>query len=115
MQKLEEVEELLHAEIQKIIKDGVTQVEVSEAVQRLQDTAIFARDSLSGPAMIFGYSISTGSTIDDIENWTKNLETVTPNDVQRVTKKYLDINSPWLRTPVTAHLKPIQTKKKEGE
>lgn len=112
---LEEVENLLHAEIQNIIKNGVTKTEVSEAIQRLQDTAIFSRDSLSGPAMIFGYSISTGSTIDDIEYWTQNLEEITPKDVQRVTKKYLDINSPWVRTPVTAHLKPIQTNKKGNE
>ena len=103
---LEELEGLIHIEIQKIITTGVTEIELKEAIQRLQDAAIYARDSLSGPAMTFGHTLTTGGTIDDVENWPENIALVTAAQVQGVAKKYLDINNPWKRPPITGHLLP---------
>ena len=42
------------------LKDGVTEKEVREAVTRLQDAAVFARDSIDGPAQIFGGALAIG-------------------------------------------------------
>lgn len=105
---LEEVETLMEAEIRKVIDNGVNAEEVAEAIARLQDEAIYARDSLTGPAMIFGYALSTGSSTQDVENWPADIAAVTPADVQRVAKTYLDRDNAWIRPPVTGYLLPAE-------
>ena len=99
-------------EIKAVITDGVTEDEVKEAVQRMQDSADYARDSLSGPAMTIGFNIMTGSTLDDIENWPEDISGVTAEDVKRVAALYLNDDKPWRRVSVTGHLIPM---KKEDE
>jgi zinc protease len=76
-----DVEKAMDAEIQKVVKDGVTAAEVADAKTRLTAEAILARDSLDGPANSFGQALSTGQTIDDVENWPDNIEAVTLEDV----------------------------------
>ncbi len=102
----EELIALIDTEIENVIANGVEESEVSSAIQRLQDQAVFARDSLSGPAMIFGRALTTGNTIDDVENWVEDIATVTKEDVQAVAKKYLSKDTPWLRSPVVGFLSP---------
>jgi zinc protease len=111
---LEETDQLLQAEIQKVINKGVTETEVNEAIQRLKDAAIFARDSIAGPAMIMGRELTTGSTVDDVENWPDNISKVTKEDVQRVTKIYLNFQNPWKRQPITGHFLPLKEEKQEA-
>ena len=96
-------------EVQAVLDQGVTETEVSEAVRRLQDEAIFARDSLSGPAMIFGAALSTGSSVADIESWPADIAKITAADVQAAAKTYLDAAEPWIRKPVTGYLLPAAT------
>ena len=43
--------------------------EVRRAQQRLQAAAIYARDSLAGPANIVGAALATGQTLDDVAAW----------------------------------------------
>ena len=109
----EELERLVDQEIQAVIQEGVSEQEVREAIQRLQDQSIYARDSLSGPAMIFGHALSTGSSIDDVENWAEDIATVTPKQVQAAAKKYLNSAQIWNRTPITGYLAPVTPEEKE--
>jgi len=102
----EELGKALDAEITAIITGGVTDTEVKDAIQRLQDTAIFARDSVAGPAMIFGAALTTGSTVTDVENWTNDIAKVTAADVKAVAAKYLDDAKPWIRPAVTGYMIP---------
>ena len=107
---LSDLENLVMIEIQKVIDDGVTEKELNNAIQRMKDAAIFARDSISGPAMIFGHELTTGSTISDVENWSKNISKVTLQQIQEVAAKYLDNNKPWKRASITGHLLPLESK-----
>ena len=56
--------------------------------------------------MIFGYSLASGSTIDDVEYWQYNIAAVTANDILAVAKKYLDPDNAQKRPPVTGYLLP---------
>ena len=67
--------------IQTLLKDGVTEAEVADAKTRLEAEAILARDSLDGPAHSIGEALTTGQTIDDVENWPDNIAAVTRDDV----------------------------------
>ncbi|MEM6780603.1 MAG: pitrilysin family protein [Pseudomonadota bacterium] len=106
---LNDLENLIETEIQKIIKEGVSAEEVEEAIKRLQDQAVFARDSVAGPAMIFGRILTTGGTIDDVEGWTENISLVSPTLVQEVARLYLNEAEPWVRAPVVGHMLPEVT------
>lgn len=103
---LEELQELIHNQIRDVIENGVTAEEVSDAIQRLQDSAVFARDSLQGPAMTFGFALAIGKDIDDIENWPENIGKVTASDIQAAVTTYLNPDKPWQRQPITGFLLP---------
>lgn len=103
-----ELDGLIETEIAAVIEKGVTEAEVTESIARMKDEAVFARDSVSGPAMIFGHILATGGTVADVENWADDIGTVTAEDVQRVAKTYLSANAPWLRPAVTGYLLPAE-------
>jgi zinc protease len=85
----ETLEAALDAEIAKVLKDGVTQAEVAEAKQRLTAAAIYARDSLMGPAYAFGMALTTGQTVEDVEAWPQRIEAVTAAQVNDAAQKIL--------------------------
>lgn len=111
---LKTIEDLIEAEIQKIIQDGISDQELQDSIQRLQDNAVFAKDSLSGPAMIMGYNVLTGSSVEDVESWPRDIATVSKEAVQDVAKKYLNSQKPWIRPAVTGYLYP-ETDNKDNE
>lgn len=85
--------EKLSAALQAVLTDagkkGFTDAEVKSAIARLQDDAVYARDSLSGPAMSIGYQLATGVSLDDIETWPTRLESLTPKDAQDALNTYV--------------------------
>lgn len=113
-QALTALEEAIDAQLDKVIKDGIKKEELADAIKRLQAEAIYARDSLSGPALIIGYNIMTGATLEDIETWPENLEQVTVDHLQEVASLYLNADQHAKNPPVTGFLIP-KTKEQEIE
>jgi zinc protease len=87
---LEEVEQAVDAEIARIVDEGVSETELDKAKNRFVRSMIFARDSQSGMARIYGSTLTTGGMIDDIESWPDRIRAVTPEQVQAAAAKYLD-------------------------
>lgn len=85
----EKAEAALDQELQKLAKNGVTPQELSEAKTRLKDSAAFTRDSLSTPAHIIGEALASGLSLDDVEYWTYDIDSVTADQVKSVAQKYL--------------------------
>ncbi len=98
------IEDAFQTELEKIATDGIPEDELRRSKERMKDAAIYARDSLSGPAMIFGYTLATGGTIDDIEYWPRDIESVTADDIVNVVKTNLLANTHY----VTGHAIPPQ-------
>jgi zinc protease len=86
---LEKVEAAYNAEMQKVADNGVTPEELSEAKTRMKDSSVFIRDSLSESAHIVGAALASGVSLDDIEYWVSDIDTVTAAQIQAVAKKYL--------------------------
>jgi zinc protease len=86
---LAELEAGVAAEVEKIKRDGVTPEELDAARQRFLRSVIFSRDSQSAMARIYGASLATGQTIDDIEQWPDRIRAVTPDDIKAVANRYL--------------------------
>jgi zinc protease len=87
---LEQVEDAIDAEIRKIIRDGVSENELEKAKDRYVRAMIFARDSPSGMANIYGAALSTGGTVKDVAEWPDRIKAVTSDQVKAVAAKYLN-------------------------
>lgn len=98
---LGELESEMKAELEAIIKDGVTETELEQARNRFLKSVIFARDSQSGMARIYGANLSVGQTIEDIQGWPEKIKKVTAEQVQDVAKRYLSAQK-----TVTSYLLP---------
>ncbi len=100
---IDDVEKAMDAEIARIVADGVTPDELEQAKKRYVRSLIFARDSQSGMARIYGSTLTTGGTIKDIEEWPDRIEAVTAEQVQDVARRYLDQSR-----SVTGYLLPAE-------
>lgn len=103
---LKQVKEAYEDELRKLIKDGVSAEELNDAKTRMQDEAIYARDSVAGPAMVFGYSLITGSSIEDVEHWPRDIGKVTAEQIRAVAEKYLNPDAEYDHMPVSGYLLP---------
>lgn len=97
-------------EISLMIDEPFKKDDMERAKTRLIDSAIYARDSVSGPAMIIGRNLAAGATLDDIETWPEQISKVSVADVQAVLKKYLSPVDPAFQ-PVTGYMLPKESTK----
>lgn len=86
---IEELEEALNGVLAELLEKGVTPEEVESARKRLEREAIFARDSLQGPAYTFGAALATGGTVEDVETWPDRIAAVTVEDVDAAARAVL--------------------------
>jgi zinc protease len=96
-----DIETAIDAEIAKIAAEGVTGDEVEKAKKRFVRSMIFARDEQDGMARIYGSTLATGGTVEDIASWPDRIRTVTAEDVQAAAVRWLD-----QRRSVAAYLLP---------
>lgn len=97
--------EALNAEIDLLVEKGVRLEEVTKAIQRLQDSAIYARDSFRTPARVLGGALAIGQTVQDVESWTERIGSVTVEAVNQaidhVLKDRKSVTSLLLPKPTT--------------
>lgn len=105
-QSLKNLNKVLQDQLNLLIEKGVSEQELSDAKTRMIDSAIYARDSLAGPAMIIGQALVTGLTLDDVEFWPYNIEAITAQDVQAVAAKYLNPKQTLQYPAITGFLLP---------
>lgn len=87
--KLADVEAAVEAEIERLVKDGVGADELEKAKTRLVRSMIFARDAQAAMANIYGATLATGGTVQDIEQWPERISAVTADQVKAVAARYL--------------------------
>ncbi len=86
-----------------IAEAGVTEEELERAKKSLLSSALYAQDSQTSLARIFGVALTTGSTIDEVRDWPAEIAAVTAQDVQEAARTHLTA------APVTAYLRPSPT------
>lgn len=83
------LEKAIEEEVALLLKDGVTAEEVETAKKKLRRDAIFARDSLQGPAYAFGLALTTGGTVEEVEDWPNRIAKVTVEQVNAAARAVL--------------------------
>src|SRR3546814_12545553 len=64
-------------------------LEVAQAIQRLKDAAVFARDSIDAPSRIVGSALAIGRKIEDVESWPERIGEVTVDYVNKAARSLL--------------------------
>ena len=100
-QSLDILEKATDEVIAEIVDKGITAAELNRVKTGLVAEMIYARDSNSTMAQIFGQALTTGSTIQDVLDWPDDIRAVTAEQVQEAARYVLDI-----RKSVTGRLLP---------
>jgi zinc protease len=87
---LEQLESAIDAVIDDIVAKGVTPDEVDRAKNRLIADAIYAQDSQATMARWYGAALTTGSTVESVQNWPDRTRAVTADAVNAAAKAWLD-------------------------
>jgi zinc protease len=87
--KLSAAEALLDEVVAEVKKNGVTEIELARAKKSYLAEFIQESDSQSQLARRYGWGMTTGMTIKDIEEWPDRIAKVTVDDVKRVAVKHL--------------------------
>jgi zinc protease len=92
----------LDAEARKIAADGVTPEELGRAQHQTKAVRAYYLDSLQGPAILFGRALTSGFSLDYLENWTDRIGKLTVADVNKAAKALFAAEN----IPVTGALLP---------
>lgn len=80
-QDYKKLEKALRTTLDNAAKKGLDATTVENAKQRLQRSALFAREGLKMPGYSFGMALTTGHSVADVEAWPDRINAVT---VERV-------------------------------
>lgn len=86
---LEQVEQAINKQIERIAKDGVTDDELEKAKKRFVRATIFARDRQISMANMYGSALATGATVQDLQEWPDRIGKVTAEEVRAAAVRYL--------------------------
>lgn len=95
------LEAAVEAVIDDLLKNGITEGELERAKNSMLASAIYARDSLSAGARVFGSGMTSGLTVEEIESWPDLVQAVTLEQVNEAARAVLKIER-----SVTGLLKP---------
>ena len=77
------------ATLKKLMVEGVSDAELRRAKTRLIADAVYAQDSQSSLARMYGSALATGSNITDVQEWPHRVEEVTAEQVRAVAHEWL--------------------------
>ncbi len=84
-----QLEAAVDAQLNRLLAQGVTADEVQRAEQRMQAAAIYAHDSLAGPANIIGAALAIGQTLGDVAAWPERIGAVTRAEIEAAARAVL--------------------------
>ncbi len=90
---VEELEAAFDEMIADLLENGVSAEEVEHAKNILIADTIYAIDSQSRLARIFGVALTSGQSVEDVQEWPNRVEAVTAAEVEAVAGKYLRIEA----------------------
>lgn len=88
-QNVRALEKEMNVYLKQLARVGLSSRLVQEAKQRLQDSAVFARDRLMAPASILGEALAIGQNVEDIEAWPERVSRVSTAEVNAALRALL--------------------------
>ena len=104
---LSDIEIAVDNMLRDIAENGVTDLEIKQSISKIQDESIYEMDSLTGPAMMLGYQLVNGLSLDKAETWIYDLDNITADHAQKLVADYLSPDGANTHA-VTGHLLPTE-------
>ncbi|MEM6381219.1 MAG: pitrilysin family protein [Pseudomonadota bacterium] len=82
----DDLEAAVQAEIATFLQEGISEQEVERAKRNLVAQTVFAQDSQSSLARIFGASLAVGEALEDVQQWPARIAEVTAEEVMRAAR-----------------------------
>nr|WP_236687861.1 pitrilysin family protein [Jannaschia aquimarina] len=89
---LEQAEADLDRMIARLLEEGIDDADLERIKAQVRASEIYARDSLQGRARSYGVAITSGLTVEDVQQWPRVLEAVTEEDVLEAAELLFDPN-----------------------
>ena len=90
---LETLEAAVDDVIATFLREGPTEAELARAKSSLSAAAVYLRDSQESLANVYGASLAQGESIDDVVNWSRDIEAVTRDEALTMARTTLDLNA----------------------
>ncbi|MGJ8611012.1 MAG: M16 family metallopeptidase, partial [Octadecabacter sp.] len=87
---LQEAEDAMDAAVAAFLEDGIDPDRMEALRTQLRAGEIFARDNVGGLARRYGAALTSGLTVQDVQEWPEILQAVTAEDVLNVAARVLD-------------------------
>ena len=87
---LQQAEDAVDGVLDQFLKDGVDPGQFARIKVQIKADEIYAKDDVQGLAQRYGQGLTTGLTIQDIEDWPAILDAVTAEDVMKAARDVLD-------------------------
>ena len=109
------LKEAIFNEIEEIKKNGITEDELNKAKNIIERDTYYSRESISNIAGEIGYTVTITGNSEFYKNYINNINKVSPDDVKRVAKTYLEPASAVISivSPETEKIEQSQQKCEE--
>lgn len=89
---LDQIETALAEAVDAFQQSGPTEAELNRSKTRLVAEMIYARDSQSSLARLYGSSLAMGQTVAEVDAWPAQVEAVTAESVLNAVRKHVDMS-----------------------
>jgi len=86
---LQEAEDALDETFRQFLQDGVDQEQLDRIKLQLRASEIYARDNVDRIANRYGRALTSGLTVEDVQDWPKILQSVTADEILAVAREFL--------------------------
>ncbi len=99
---LQEAEDALDATFRKFLQEGVDEEQLERIKLQLRASEIYARDNVDGIANRYGRALTSGLTVQDVQDWPKILQSVTADEILAAAREFLQPEASvtgWMMRP----------------
>ena len=100
---LEQAEAALDGAVAEFLEEGVEPVQFERIKMQLRASLIYGEDNISAQANRYGAALTSGLTVQDIQEWPGILQSVTADDVLQAARDVFK-----LENAVTGWAKPAE-------
>jgi zinc protease len=87
---LDKIEAAVDGVLEEIRQNGVSEAELERAKKTFLADYIYESDNQASLARRYGWGLTVGRSVADVENWPHAIAKVTPEDVKKAAAAYLD-------------------------
>lgn len=101
---LQKAEDEMDAVVAQFMQDGVDPAQLERVKSQIRASLIFAQDDVAGLGRQYGAALTSGLTVQDVQEWPAILDAVTAEDIMAAAEMVFDRKKAvtgWFRKPMT--------------